>query len=157
MCTSFRRGRKKSRTVIGDFVSGALVSEPGTAFLHSNASAHLVGAVLRNAVDHPLLNYAREKLFDPLGIDTRPDMLKIGRPYLDEGRWQGRRTVSSQWVRESTTNQLSKEQTTSEGPYGYLWRVGAIESHPYCQGNMPLTAGSVRPGCATVSGRRMTG
>ena len=154
--------------LIGDFVSAALVSEPGTAFLYSNASAHLVGAVLRNAVDRPLLDYAREKLFDPLGIDTRPawqgwdidaglrkpgfgwgtdregvnsgccllkltapDMLKIGQLYLDEGRWQGRRIVSSQWVRESTANQLTTEQATSEGPYGYFWRVGDIESHPY--------------------------
>jgi CubicO group peptidase (beta-lactamase class C family) len=154
--------------LIGDFVSAALVSEPGTAFLYSNASAHLVGAVLRVAVDRPLLDYAREKLFDPLGIDTRPawqgwdietglrkpgfgwgtdregtnsgccllkltapDMLKIGQLYLDGGRWQGRRIVSSQWVKESTTNQLTTEQATSEGPYGYLWRTGHIESHPY--------------------------
>jgi CubicO group peptidase (beta-lactamase class C family) len=28
--------------------------------------------VLRNAVDRPILDYARAKLFDPLGIDTRP-------------------------------------------------------------------------------------
>ena len=154
--------------LIDEMVSDALVSEPGTAFLYSNASAHLVGAVLRNAVDRPLLDYAREKLFDPLGIDTRPawqgwnveaglrkpgfgwgtdregtnsgccllkltapDMLKIGQLYLDEGRWQGRRIVSSQWVKASTTNQLTQEQTTSEGPYGYLWRTGDIESHPY--------------------------
>lgn len=154
--------------LIDQMVSDALVSEPGTAFLYSNASAHLVGAVLRYAVDRPLLDYAREKLLDPLGIDTRPawqgwdieaglrkpgfgwgtdrdgtnsgccllkltapDMLKIGQLYLDEGRWQGRRIVSSQWVKESTTNQLTTEQTTSEGPYGYLWRTGNIESHPY--------------------------
>ena len=58
-------------------------------------------------------------------------MLKIGQLYLNEGRWQGRRIVSSQWVKESTTNQLTTEQTTSEGPYGYLWRTGNIESHPY--------------------------
>ena len=111
---------------------------------------------------------AGEKLFDPLGIDTRPawqgwdievglrkpgfgwgtdregtnsgccllkltapDMLKIGQLYLDEGLWQGRQLVSPQWVKESTTNQLTTEQTTSEGPYGYLWRTGNIESHPY--------------------------
>jgi CubicO group peptidase (beta-lactamase class C family) len=154
---------------IGAIVGGALVSQPGAAFVYSNDSAHLVGAVLRHAVDRPLLDYAREKLFDPLGIDTRPawqgwqveaglrkpgfgwgtdrkgtnsgccllkltasDMLKIGQLYLDQGRWQGRQLVSSQWVKESTTNQLTKEQqTTSDGPYGYLWRTGDIESHRY--------------------------
>jgi CubicO group peptidase (beta-lactamase class C family) len=57
-------------------------------------------------------------------------MLKIGQLYLDEGRWQGRQIVSSEWVKESTTNQLNKDQAT-DGPYGFLWRIGAIESHPY--------------------------
>jgi CubicO group peptidase (beta-lactamase class C family) len=57
---------------IGQLVGAAFVAEPGTRFVYSNATAHLVGAVLRRAVDRPLLEYAREKLFDPLGIDTRP-------------------------------------------------------------------------------------
>jgi CubicO group peptidase (beta-lactamase class C family) len=151
-----------------ELVGSAFVAKPGAAFVYSNAGAHLVGAVLRHAVDRPLLDYAREKLFDPLGIDTRPawqgwnvesglrepgfawgtdregtntgccflkltapDMLKIGQLYLDEGRWHGRQIVSSEWVKESTTNQLTKDQATSDGPYGYLWGIGAIESHPY--------------------------
>jgi CubicO group peptidase (beta-lactamase class C family) len=52
---------------------------PGTAFAYSNPSAHLVAAVLAAALeradgDRPrtILDYAREKLFDPLGISTRP-------------------------------------------------------------------------------------
>ena len=47
-------------------------NDPGVAFEYSNSSAHLVAAVLQNAVDEPVLDYARAKLFDPLGIDTRP-------------------------------------------------------------------------------------
>lgn len=47
-------------------------NDPGVAFEYSNSSAHLVAAVLHNAVDQPVLDYARAKLFDPLGIDTRP-------------------------------------------------------------------------------------
>ena len=50
----------------------------GSAFWYSNPSAHLVAAVLaaaleRAAGDPPrtVLDYAREKLFDPLGISTR--------------------------------------------------------------------------------------
>lgn len=47
-------------------------NDPGVAFEYSNSSAHLLAAVLQNAVDQPVLDYARTKLFDPLGIDTRP-------------------------------------------------------------------------------------
>ncbi|HEU5486662.1 MAG TPA: serine hydrolase, partial [Microlunatus sp.] len=47
-------------------------SEPGTIFGYSDASAHLVATALRRAIARPILDYAREKLFDPLGIVTRP-------------------------------------------------------------------------------------
>lgn len=154
---------------IDQLVGAAFVAEPGATFVYSNATAHLVGAVLRRAVDRPLLEYAREMLFDPLGIDTRPawqgwnveaglskpgfawatdregtntgccglkltapDMLKIGQLYLDDGRWQGRQLVSPQWVKDSTSNQLSNDQqSATDGPYGYFWWIGDIQSHPY--------------------------
>ena len=61
------------RTILTDGIQ----QPPGQTFVYSSRSAHLVAAVLREAlirVDpaHPLsvLDYAREKLFDPLAIDT---------------------------------------------------------------------------------------
>jgi CubicO group peptidase (beta-lactamase class C family) len=39
---------------------------------YSNAGAHLVSAVLVEATGVPVLEYAREKLFGPLGIPTEP-------------------------------------------------------------------------------------
>ena len=52
--------------------------EPGKVFHYSDVSTHLVAAVLAAALeradgDRPraVLDYAREKLFDPLGISTR--------------------------------------------------------------------------------------
>jgi CubicO group peptidase (beta-lactamase class C family) len=54
-------------------------SQLGKSFGYSNASAHLVAAVLAAGLeradgDHPrsVLDYAREKLFHPLGITTQP-------------------------------------------------------------------------------------
>jgi CubicO group peptidase (beta-lactamase class C family) len=50
---------------------------PGSAFWYSNPSAHLVAAVLASALKRAdgeprtVLDYAREKLFGPLGIPTR--------------------------------------------------------------------------------------
>lgn len=46
-------------------------SKVGT-FAYSDAGAHLVAAVLAETTGVPVLTYAREKLFDPLGIDTEP-------------------------------------------------------------------------------------
>jgi CubicO group peptidase (beta-lactamase class C family) len=53
--------------------------EPGKVFWYSDVSAHLVAAVLAAALeradgDRPrtVLDYAREKLFDPLGISSSP-------------------------------------------------------------------------------------
>jgi CubicO group peptidase (beta-lactamase class C family) len=53
--------------------------EPGKVFWYSDVSAHLVAAVLAAALeradgDRPrtVLNYAREKLFEPLGISSSP-------------------------------------------------------------------------------------
>ena len=66
----------------GDFVELLLKREqhpPGTAFWYSDPSAHLAAAVLAAALvradgDRPrtVLDDARERLFGPLGISTRP-------------------------------------------------------------------------------------
>ncbi len=57
---------------VGLFLAYGMSSDPGTTFGYSDGSAHLVATVLRRAIGRPILDYAREKLFDPLGIDTRP-------------------------------------------------------------------------------------
>lgn len=42
------------------------------SFVYSNAGAHLLSAILVEATGVSVLDYAREKLFDPLGIPTEP-------------------------------------------------------------------------------------
>ncbi len=44
----------------------------GGGFEFSNQSAHVVSAVLAEATGTSVLDYARSRLFEPLGIDTRP-------------------------------------------------------------------------------------
>ena len=73
---------EKSTEPGGDFVELLLERPkypPGTGFLYSEPSAHVVAAVLAAALERAdgnrprtVLDYAREKLFDPLGISTRP-------------------------------------------------------------------------------------
>jgi CubicO group peptidase (beta-lactamase class C family) len=58
-----------------DWVASILrsaVSPPGQEFAYSDRSAHLVAAILAHATRQSVLQYAREKLFGPLGIPTEP-------------------------------------------------------------------------------------
>jgi CubicO group peptidase (beta-lactamase class C family) len=57
-----------------DWVASVLrrgtVATPGSAFAYSSAGSHLLAAILTHAVGTSVLEYARPRLFDPLGIDT---------------------------------------------------------------------------------------
>lgn len=59
-----------------DWVAGILqrgtAQPPGQGFAYSSVGSHVLAAILVEASGRPLLAYAREKLFDPLGIDTTP-------------------------------------------------------------------------------------
>ena len=52
---------------------------PGVRFHYSDYGAHLLSPILVQATGQSVLSYARAKLFDPLGISTRP----AAQPRLD--------------------------------------------------------------------------
>ena len=64
---------------------------------------------------------------DPVGINTAgwgltlttPDLLKLGKLYLNKGVWNNKQIVSPEWIKEST-NEHSK---WGDKPYGYLWWI----------------------------------
>ena len=64
---------------------------------------------------------------DPKGVNTAGwglslttlDILKIGKLYLNKGKWENKQIVSSEWVKESTRKQSQWEEL----PYGYLWWI----------------------------------
>jgi CubicO group peptidase (beta-lactamase class C family) len=57
-----------------DPTQAVLNSADGTPgkFAYSDAGAHLVSAILRTATGQSVLEFARSKLFDPLGIASKP-------------------------------------------------------------------------------------
>lgn len=57
---------------VADILRRGTVQPPGQGFAYSSVSSHLLAAILVEATGEPMLTYAREKLFEPLGIDTRP-------------------------------------------------------------------------------------
>jgi len=61
-----------ARDWVAKIVTDEPTQLPGEGFLYSSAGSHLLSAILRQAVGRSVLDYAREKVFSPLGIDTVP-------------------------------------------------------------------------------------
>jgi len=126
------------------YVLGLAVTAPaGRDFFYNTGALTLVSAIIRKATGRPLDEFAREALFEPLGITPvewmrykgdadaggglrlRPrDMAKIGQLVLAGGRWNDRQVVSKAWIDASMKPRM--EATTRSGSffYGYLWWLG---------------------------------
>jgi CubicO group peptidase (beta-lactamase class C family) len=123
------------------YVLGLPVTAPaGQEFFYNTGALTLVSSIMRKATGHPLDEFAREALFEPMGITEfewtrvrgdsdaggglrlRPrDMAKIGQMVLAGGRWNDRQIVSKAWVDASMTPRL---EATGPYFYGYLWWLG---------------------------------
>lgn len=60
----------KSPDWVRHILGRRLEAEPGTQFAYSNATSHLLSAIVATATGQSTLAYARTKLFEPLGIHT---------------------------------------------------------------------------------------
>jgi CubicO group peptidase (beta-lactamase class C family) len=125
---------------VGDknpFVIGlSLTTEPGTKWDYSNEGVQLLSPILDKAAGEPVQEYARKRLFEPLGMrgtrlhldtmghawtyadmETTPrDFARLGVLMLNKGVWQGKRIVSESWVKQMTT-----PSQTLNPRYGLLW------------------------------------
>ena len=116
-------------------------AEPGSVTNYSNGDSHLLSAVLQKATGATALDFARKRLFEPLGIrdvawDSDPqgrsigsaalqmrpvDMTKLGSLYLSDGVWETRRIIDSTWVEKSLTAQVRMPTAGGPAEYGYYW------------------------------------
>jgi CubicO group peptidase (beta-lactamase class C family) len=117
-------------------------AEPGTKWVYSDVCAMLTGAIIERVSGMKLSDFARQNLFEPLGIReyywytgkggntgaagnlyiSTLDFAKIGQLVLDGGRWQGKQLVSQNWIREIARKRMDISNTNpfSQG-YGYFW------------------------------------
>ncbi len=113
--------------------------EPGTQFVYNSGACHVLSAILTEATGMSALDYARQHLFGPLGIEdvkwpadpqgyTRGwghlellpvDMAKFGRLFLNDGVWEGTRLLPPGWVAESTRYRFDPDPRGSG--YALLW------------------------------------
>lgn len=118
--------------------------EPGNMFNYISGNTQLLGLVLERALkSKTITEYLQEKIWTPLemeydaswSIDRKKDGLektfcclnarardfaKIGRLYLNKGKWNGTQIVSESWVEESTKIDRSEG---SADYYQYQWWI----------------------------------
>ncbi len=112
-------------------------TEPGKKFRYNSECPYLLGGIIYYLTGKQADDFAREKLFEPLGIThynwttnnkiadchshlhMQPrDMLKIGMLVLNKGRWKNQQIIPEKWIKESTKAQVAE---TEFFDYGYQW------------------------------------
>ena len=123
---------------VGFVLKQPMRNPPGTAFSYNGGATTVLGAALERATRSRIEDFARDRLFKPLGIsDTewvrmpngmtstasglrlRPrDTAKLGKLLLAQGNWNGRQVVPAAWIAESTQPRLDVDFFFK---YGYQW------------------------------------
>jgi CubicO group peptidase (beta-lactamase class C family) len=118
-----------------------IVMEPGKAWTYNGGATALLARIIDRGTGKSLHAFAREAMFDPLGIGptdwladrkgeafaasglrmTPRDLARIGLMMLGRGLWQGRAVVPKNWVERSTTPFVPCQWSDS---YGYHWYIG---------------------------------
>ena len=103
-----------------------IIDEPGEYFLYNNYHPLLIGIILERATGQPVAEFLEKNIWQRIGaeypaswsldeagfekmesgINARAiDFAKIGRLFLNNGRWQGEQVISEPWIAESTMDQ----------------------------------------------------
>ncbi|MHA2296864.1 MAG: serine hydrolase domain-containing protein [Candidatus Hodarchaeales archaeon] len=122
------------------FLDLPMAHEPGTVWEYSTGASHILSVIIQQTTGYTTLDFAREYLFEPLGItdiiwkhdhqgvyygghglSLRPrDMAKFGYLYLNDGMWDGKQIIQGEWVIESTKTRFYPFREEFTG-YGYKW------------------------------------
>jgi CubicO group peptidase (beta-lactamase class C family) len=125
-------------------------SEPGEKWNYSGGCTALLGHLIAKGTGKPLFEYAREKLFAPLGIVevqwvggtngevSAPsglrmpprELAKIGQMVLNKGRWGDKQVVPAEWLTQTYTP-YAKIAERKDVEYGYHWYlIDRLGKHP---------------------------
>jgi len=117
--------------------------EPGKQFEYLSGNTQLLGFILSKATGMSVSDYASEKLWkaveaehdafwslDHTGGDEKAyccfnsnvrDFARIGKLYLDSGRWNGKQVVPEKYVLESIQPAPTLDGDAPNQRYGYSW------------------------------------
>ena len=116
----------------------SLVYEPGTREVYSDAAYYLVSRIVEARAGERLDEYLMRKLLYPMkvreaafsrcprnhtigatGLFIRSsDMVELGYLYANDGVWEGKRLLSSEWVKKEKENGFAFRPAGQEGIFG---------------------------------------
>lgn len=125
--------------------------EPGTYNKYISIDTHVLGMILTRATKQSITDYMQQKLWEPLGMEhdaywsidntgmevalcglnaTLRDYAKLGSLYINDGKWQGKQVISSDWIHAATTPDAPHLQAGKNNPqsahnlgYAYQWWI----------------------------------
>ena len=120
-----------------------MIDRPGRHWTYNGGATALLGRLIEKGTGRQLYDFAREALFEPLGIgktewrrgtDGEPiaasglrltprDLARIGVMILGGGQWNGRQVTPADWLAASFTPAISMPDGRQ---YGYQWYLGAV-------------------------------
>ena len=123
-----------------------VIEEPGRRWIYSGGATALLARIIADGTGKPLHDFAREALFDPLGLGptawdadakdeavaasglrmTPRDLARIGVMLAGGGMAGDRRVVPAQWIARSTEPVVAVDFWR----FGYHWYVGDVAFGP---------------------------
>ena len=123
---------------------------PGTLQHYVSIDTQVLGTILVRATGQTLSEYTSEKLWIPVGMESNAywmidgsgmemafgglnaslrDFARLGRLFLEGGKWNGQQIVPAEWVKASVTPDAPhlmpgpKPNSTNQMGYGYQWWI----------------------------------
>lgn len=119
-----------------------LFEKPGKEFRYGSGFTQIAGYFVEHAVEQDLSTYMSEMVWRPIGAEntaywsldgngdersyccfyaTARDFARLGKLYLDSGRWNGAQVVPEPWVLSSVTPAKLLDRGQPNTRYGLSW------------------------------------
>ena len=130
----------RSSDPIAYVLSQPLDFPPGKVWKYNGGTTQLLAAIIKKTTGKQVDQFAKEYLFQPLGIENfewvkypgtdlpaaasgvrlrSRDLLKFGLIYYNKGNWEGKQIIPASWVEESFQPHISLPGLNKTSAYGY--------------------------------------
>lgn len=124
---------------------------PGAEFRYWDSAMNIFALALTKVAGKSIKDYFKEKVADPIGMDPEKwdwkdfgeiggitvnggagnkskgiyisarEMARFGRLFLNNGKWDGEKIISKQWIQSATIPQIETIIPNDTTPYGFNW------------------------------------